>query len=163
MLDWLGTDASGIAQDRLRKLSSLAKFSRTPGTANLSEFDIKIDNTKITGAAVVAPLERVSLGLNLYVDKINLDAYLPAPKKSVAPKEELTPKLQGTLQDQTPVGSNSPPAPSPGDNPLAPLTVGQTRYKLKAKVGSLTVKGVPVSNLTVDSMAFERPVNPQRS
>ena len=80
VLDWLGTDASGIAQDRLRKLSFSGKVLAGPQALNLSEFDIKIDNTKIKGAAVVAPLERVSLGLNLDVDKINLDAYLPAPK-----------------------------------------------------------------------------------
>ena len=87
MLDWLGTDASGIAQDRLRKLSFSGKVLAGPQALNLSEFDVKIDNTKITGAAVIAPGERVSLGLNLDVDKINLDAYLPAPKKSAAPKK----------------------------------------------------------------------------
>ena len=152
MLDWLGTDASGIAQDRLRKLSFSGKVLAGPQSLNFSGFDLKVDNTKIKGAAVIAPGERVSLGLNLDVNKINLDAYLPAPKNSAVPKKELTPKLLGTSQDQTPAGSKSPPSPSPGYNPLAPLgLLGALDINLKAKVGSLTVKGVPVSNLAVDS------------
>ena len=153
MLDWLGTDVSGIARDRLRKLSFSGKVFAGPQALNLSDFDVQVDNTKIKGAAVIAHGERVSLGLNLDVDRINLDAYFPAPKKSAAPKKELTPKLQGTSQDQRPAGPNSPPAPSPGDNPLTHLgLLGALDINLKAKVGSLNVKGVPVSNLAADSV-----------
>ena len=160
MLDWLGTDASGIAQDRLRKLSFSGKVLAGPQSLNLSDFDVQIDNTKIKGAAVIVPGERVSLGLNLDVDKINLDAYLPAPRKSAPPEKELTSKTQGASQDQTPAGSKAPPAPSPDDNPLAPLgLLGAFDMNLKAKVGSLTVKGVPVSNLAVDSALLNGRLN----
>ena len=139
VLDWLAPTPAAPAQDRL-KLSFSGKVLAGPKALNLSEFDIKIDNTKITGAAVVEPLERVSLGLNLDVDKINLDAYLPAPKNR-RPQKRIYSKTTG---DVTRPNTRRFKVASGTISVIIlwhPGLLGELDINLKAKVGSLTVKG----------------------
>jgi len=157
MLDWLGADAAEVAQDRLRKFSFSGKILASPQALSLTGLDMQIDATKIKGASTIALRDRLSLGATVNVDKINLDAYLPTPKNPSTPNQDSalkspeTPQSSDQPTNQTQKPSSNPLAGLSG-NPLAPLgLLGTFDMNLKAKVGSLTFKGVPVSNVTVDS------------
>jgi len=149
MLDWLGADAGDIAKDRLRKLAVSGKILANPETFNLSALDLQIDSTNVELAATVTLRDRLSLGATVNVDKINLDAYLPAPNKSAAPSGKPAPK---TTKNNKPAPAARPAPSTSAVNPLAPLgLLGTFDMNLKASVGALTFKGVPVSNVAVDT------------
>ena len=77
LLDWLGATPGGIPADRLRKLTLSSQFTALPDRIDISDADLTVDATRLTGAATVALRRRIAIGVRLAVDQLNLDAYLP--------------------------------------------------------------------------------------
>lgn len=76
---WLGVDVDGIRADRLRRFSLTGGIKGTQDKLDISDLDLRIDDTAIRGA-IVANLSGdglPALGIGLKLDRINLDQYIP--------------------------------------------------------------------------------------
>jgi uncharacterized protein involved in outer membrane biogenesis len=86
-LGWLDVPLDRLAADRLRKGVFGADVDASPEQVQLSKWTVDIDNTTISGGLSLLLRDRPAFGLSLIVDKINLDAYLPAKKQGKAAAE----------------------------------------------------------------------------
>jgi len=77
VLDWLKLDPIGIPADRLRKAAFKTSIAATPRDIRLTDLDLRIDASRLTGALTVIPGPRPAIGARLALDRINLDAYHP--------------------------------------------------------------------------------------
>lgn len=77
-LNWLEVPLEGLAADRLRKGVFRADIDASPRQVELSNWTVDVDNTSIGGGLSLLLRDRPAFGLSLVVDKLNLDAYLPA-------------------------------------------------------------------------------------
>ncbi len=89
VLDWLDLSPPGIPRDRLRKASLTTQIAATPAAIELSDFNLRLDQSQLAGGIIVAlPQPGVrsatAYGIGLVVDQINIDAYLPAPVAAAA-------------------------------------------------------------------------------
>ncbi|MDP6603588.1 MAG: AsmA family protein [Rhodospirillales bacterium] len=75
VLVWLGVGAPDAPSDRLRKLSLKSGVSVTPEDVRITDLDLTLDNSRLTGAVTVALRARPAFGADLSVDKISLDSY----------------------------------------------------------------------------------------
>ncbi len=134
LLDWLQVDTGGVPQDRLRKLSFASTLRYAPGEVQLAGIDLRVDASRLTGGVAVALRQRPAFGADLVLDRLNLDAYLPA-----------RPAGRGTPAPQAPAVAASPAAPG-GFSTLA----GRFDANLKARVDNLTVRGEVIQGLALD-------------
>ncbi len=101
-LDWLDVPLDGLAAGRLRKGVFGADVDASPEQVQLSKWTVNIDNTNISGGLSLLLRERPAFGLSLIVDKINLDAYLPAKKQGKEAAATAAPTATGSkLTDNT--------------------------------------------------------------
>jgi uncharacterized protein involved in outer membrane biogenesis len=77
-LNWLEVPLDGLAADRLRKGVFRADIDASPKQVDLTNWTVDVDNTSIGGGLSLLLRDRPAFGLSLVVDKVNLDAYLPA-------------------------------------------------------------------------------------
>ena len=123
LLTWCGIDVAAVPADRLRRMSLKALVSATPDQASLSELDLRVDLSRITGAFVVALRERLALGIGVTLESLNLDAYLPPP----------------------PTGTDQPET-------RAALSALETfDANLDLRIGKLSLAGVTAEGLHVDA------------
>ncbi len=78
VLAWLGLDVAAVPADRLRRLAASADLHAQGARIAASKMDVRIDATRIEGAAAVQFGDRPRLSLALAADAVNADAYLPA-------------------------------------------------------------------------------------
>ena len=100
-LDWLDVPLDGLAADRLRKGVFGADVDASPEQIQLSKWTVDIDNTNISGGLSLLLRDRPAFGLSLIVDKINLDAYLPANKQGKAAAAAAAPAAAGSKPTQS--------------------------------------------------------------
>ena len=153
VLTWLGVAPPAAAADRLRKLAFAGKVGATPKEIRLREIDLQVDNTRVTGAATLALRQKLAVGANLVVDKINVDPYLGSPGSAAKPpKAGAGNAAAGAAEAQ----SAARPAASPPANPLAPLAaLSSIDANIKARIGALTVQRVPIRDLRLDATIFD--------
>ncbi|GAB4167723.1 MAG: AsmA-like C-terminal region-containing protein [Thalassobaculales bacterium] len=78
LLAWLKLDAGALPPDRLRSLSLQTRLGYQDGQIRLAEAKGRLDATQLAGALTMVPARRPTFGLSLGIDRLNLDAYLPA-------------------------------------------------------------------------------------
>ncbi|HYC03269.1 MAG TPA: AsmA family protein [Azospirillaceae bacterium] len=82
LLSWLGMDVSRVAPERLRRATLAGRLTGHAGSFQLSGLKASLDTSTLTGALSVsrpAGTEgRTGIGLRAAVDRLDLDAYLPA-------------------------------------------------------------------------------------
>ncbi len=141
VFDWLGIDASSVPPDRLRKFSFTGKVKGTPAQLDLTEIDLRLDASRLTGGVAIALRERPAFGARLEVDRFNLDAYLP-PKPE---KEEAKPK-------KAPARAPASLSPNKEEEPILPALALLNAFdaNVDAKIGSLTVNRMEVRGLRFD-------------
>jgi uncharacterized protein involved in outer membrane biogenesis len=140
LLGWLGLPIGSVPADRLRKASLSSRFDATQERVAIDDLDLTIDATRLTGAIDVALRQRVAFGAHLAVDRLNLDAYLPADASGGAvaaqapsPTESIRPSTQ--------------PAAAPPLNSRALLD--RFDANLDATIGALTWRGQPASGIHI--------------
>ncbi len=131
MLTWLGADLSAIPADRLRRTDLSSRIDATPQSINLSDIDLRVDLSRITGGVVIARRARLGLGIGLAIDTLNLDAYLPIDAAA-----------SGTETGKT--------APTPPPLDAARPVMETFDANLKLRVGSLSTQGFTAKNLYLD-------------
>jgi uncharacterized protein involved in outer membrane biogenesis len=134
MLTWLGADLSAMPADRLRRTDLSSRIDVAPQSVNLSDIDLRVDLSRITGGVVIARRDRLGLGIGLAIDTVNLDAYLPVGDAGAA----------ASASDP----GKSPPTPPPIDG--ARPVIEAFDANLKLRVGNLTTQGVTATNLHLD-------------
>jgi len=75
---WMGADLAAVPADRLRRMSFASQIEASRQQVDLKDIDLRVDLTRVTGGIVAAMRQRIGLGIGLAMDKLNLDAYLPA-------------------------------------------------------------------------------------
>jgi uncharacterized protein involved in outer membrane biogenesis len=134
MLTWLGADLSAMPADRLRRTDFSSQIDGTAQSVNLSDIDLRVDLSRITGGVVIARRARLGLGIGLSIDSVNLDAYLPVDRADAAASGSETGKTA--------------PAPPPLD-PARPI-MEAFDANLNLRVGSLATQGFTAKNLHLD-------------
>lgn len=136
LLDWLDLSPPAIPRDRLRKASLTTAVVATPAAIELSEFNLRLDASQITGGVIVA-LPRAGVrtatayGIGLAIDQINVDAYLP-PRRGAEAAD---------------AAAEAPPPGLPV-HLLAPLAGIDANVQLR--VGSLTYRTQESENVRLD-------------
>jgi uncharacterized protein involved in outer membrane biogenesis len=133
VLDWLGVDVTAVPAARLRRMTLIGGIDATPDRLTLSNVDLRIDVSRMTGGIAIALRERPAFGIGLAVDKVNMDAYWPADALAGQAAEPDT------------------DSPASGDNPAAgPAFLDEIDANLDLRLGSLTVRGVTARDLRFD-------------
>ena len=76
-LEWIGAPLDGLSADRLRKGTLSADLDISKTQLKLTNWSMMIDGTAVAGGLTLLIRDRPAFGLRLFVDKINVDAYLP--------------------------------------------------------------------------------------
>lgn len=126
---WLGIDDSAIAPDRLRRVSLRAGLGYRPERLELRDIDLRFDSTRVGGGMVFALRERLGIGANIVVDRINLDTYMAKPKAGAGKKAE----------DAKGAGNKK------GGSPFNAFDAN-----IRAEAGSITVNDLTLAKVTVD-------------
>ncbi len=102
VLEWLGVDLGAVPTDRLRNFQMTATVAITPEVAQVYGIDLRVDTSRLTGGAAYAFRARPSFSVDFAIDRLNADAYLPAPREATAgggtaaePSASATPKAAG--------------------------------------------------------------------
>jgi len=132
-LTWLGVEVEGVASDRLRKASVQASISATPRQVEVSDWTMELDATKAKGGLTLVLRDRPAFGLSLEVDRINLDAYMPAAAGT-----------GGAPAAAAPAGAAGP------TSPLAALSAVDANVNIR--VGEATAFGYPIRDARIDAL-----------
>ncbi|MEX0810288.1 MAG: AsmA family protein [Dongiaceae bacterium] len=133
LMAWLGVEAAGVPNDRLRNLSLASRVTASQDQIQLGEIDMRLDNSQIQGGVVIAlpndTRPNPAFGIGLAVDQINLDAYMPPATDNAS---------EGNADDEAgnPLGG------------LAPLA--DINANVELRVGALTLNGQQVEGLHLD-------------
>ena len=79
-LNWAGTKLKYIPNYTFRKLDLKSKLKLQANQAQLTDLNLRLDNSRVNGAITFALTERLSFGINAFVDRINIDTYLKNSK-----------------------------------------------------------------------------------
>jgi len=142
LLAWLGVDVSAVPLDRLRKLALTAKVDGVPDQLNITDIDLGIDGSRVRGGIAVALRKRLGLGIGLSLDKLNLDAYLPAAEKSSPPG--------GADAAQKPAGKVAGGAGSASSGAVGLGFLDRFDSVVQLKAGSLTYRGKRIQGVNID-------------
>ncbi|MGF1629698.1 MAG: AsmA family protein [Kiloniellaceae bacterium] len=139
LLLWLGVDVAAVPAERLRRMVLTTGLEAAADRVVLRNADLRLDVSRLTGGAAIALRERPGLGLALNIDKVNLDAYLPA-QAAAEPSEPQAPAGQA---EQAPAAA-APPA-------LGLPLLGRFDANLDLRIGQLTYRGLPFDGLRLDA------------
>jgi uncharacterized protein involved in outer membrane biogenesis len=94
LFDWLAIDVATVPADRLRKFSLSASIDGTATQGSVTAIDLRLDTSRAVGGVAYALGNRPGFGVNLRLDRLNADAYLPrdraAPDGEAAEAAEAT-------------------------------------------------------------------------
>jgi uncharacterized protein involved in outer membrane biogenesis len=152
LLQWAGIDVATVPQDRLRKMAGSLSIVATSENVTLTDIDVSVDVSRMRGGVAIAVRERLGFGIGLSLDKLNVDAYLPAPLASAE---------SGTVSD----GASTKPSTNPSTNPGAGAgkapnaDVGSTGLAvldtfdaiLQLKIGDVVFRDQRLSDINLDS------------
>ena len=146
LLSWLEVDIAAVPADRLRKMALKTAVDAGPQQVTLSDLDLSLDVSRMTGGIAVALRDRPGFGIGLAVDRINLDAYLPSASQSAAPDRPAdAPATDGAA------GSSDQAADTASTSVKELAFLGDFDANLDLKVGALTYKGIPFNGLRLDA------------
>lgn len=144
LLSWLGADVADVPPERLRKMAGSARISAAPENVTITDIDVSVDVSRLRGGIAIAPRERPGFGIGLSLDKINLDAYLPADDATgtgAAPTDD-------TAAPAANAGGTPQDAASGAAAGLAVLDSFDAIAQLKA--GEITIHGQQIRGLNFD-------------
>lgn len=156
---WLGAAVEGVSSDRLRKLNFKSRLIANTKQVQVANVDMRFDSSRLTGGITLALRDRPAFGADFSLDKINLDAYLPAQSRGKADKGAAS----GAAND------NKSASPSDGgkqasDNPLDGIkALGDFDANMKLAVGQLTLQGENISNILFDGTLFNGDLDIRRA
>lgn len=142
-LQWAGIDVASVPQDRLRKMTGSVSIDATPENVTLTDIDVSVDVSRMRGGVAIAVRERLGFGVGLSLDKLNVDAYLPAPTAAGAAG---TPA--GAASANTASGGKAAQGDA-GSGGLAGLNAFDAILQLK--VGEVVLRDQRLSGINLDA------------
>lgn len=160
-VDWLGVALPPLPSDRLHKMTLTGKLKATTRQVQVTDIDLQFDSSRVTGTAAVNVLKRPSFGVDLMLDRINLDAYLVAPT-AAAPATTAAPTANATVSDGV-----KDLQPGKNDNPIVETLAGLKFLEsfdanVKARIGTLVYGGTSIKDIAVDGVLFDKSLNLKR-
>lgn len=147
LLEWLRVDVRAVPADRLRRASIAAQLQGRPGRLDVSGLDLRVDASRLTGAVAYVDRGRPAFGARLDLDRLNLDAYLPAPDSAQA-------AANGAATAPAPARNGNSAGGSSGSSSTTPVRLlAGVDANLELSVGQLTVRNTPVQGLRLDATA----------
>ncbi len=144
-LQWAGIDVATVPQDRLRKMAGSVSIDATPENVTLTDIDVSVDVSRMRGGVAIAVRERLGLGIGLSLDKVNVDAYLPAAATQASPASGET-----TSGGDASAGSGGKPDNADaGPAGLAALNAFDAILQLK--VGEVVLRDQRLSGINLDA------------
>ncbi|MEK9752196.1 MAG: AsmA family protein [Rhodospirillaceae bacterium] len=155
VMAWLKLAPPPVPADRLRKIALKTQITATPEQLQVAGLNARFDNSKLEGGVTVALRKRLGLGAALVLDRINVDAYLPAKAAGAAPA-----KTPAPAQAQAPASGQSAPKSDAGTaaaaaNPLAGLAALNTfdaNFNLHVK--SAVYGGTPLQDVVAEGTLY---------
>jgi len=145
LLGWLGVDAGGIPPGRIRTVDLKSKLAAMPGSLRLEDMNLQFDASRVTGRIAVEVADRPAIDADLAIDRIDVDAYLPAHGLPAPGADSQANGNKPAAGDQ-PVKSASGAGRKRGLEALTALDA-----RLKVRVGRLTYLGTPFEAVVVDA------------
>ena len=147
VMSWLGIDPPPAPADRLRKLTLSSRIKASPKQVEVSDLNLTVDSSRLSGAVTLALRKRLAFGANLAIDRLNLDAYLPAPGAAGA-----------TAPQKKTASAKTETAKSTASDQKSAAAPGEPEAQLKAAVGALQVLTTLDANLVVrvDTLVYNR-------
>jgi uncharacterized protein involved in outer membrane biogenesis len=142
LLTWLDVDVATVPFDRLTRLAYSSSIDASPDVFQVYGVDMTVDTLRAKGGVSVALQERTSIGLDLTIDALDLDAYIGTPTGTSA------------------TSSESKAAGSGGPSPVIKLKqqlaiLDDFDANLELNVGQLLLQGTEVTNLRVDGGVYQ--------
>lgn len=141
LLHWSGTDLSAVPEERLRRLNAKAEFNVTSELAQIYALSATLDSSTITGGLAYALRTRPSFGVELKIDRLNADAYLPATATS---QTSATPQTSAAGQNPKTASASKTAEASP----FAVLDTFDSNFKFS--IDALTYHGVVAKALSLN-------------
>ena len=131
LLSTLRIDPGDIPRDRLRRFMLETEVGVTGDIVQFRDIDLQLDSSRVTGALAYALRLRPSFGIDLQIDRLNVDAYLK------------------------PARGETPAAADVGlISRLSPATFGRFDTNARLRVGGLTYRTVRARDLDLDLTLF---------
>jgi len=143
VLDWLKVDVGQVPAERLRKLALHAGVQLDRHQLALRDVDATLDSSHIVGGANVLLQARPAFGASIAIDRLNLDAYLPALAgvQTAAAAKEVPGKEAGP-------GDAGGSAAGTASSPLQVLTTFDAN--LRGRVDELIYRGQSIRGIDLD-------------
>ena len=132
LLGWLGIAVEEVASDRLRKLAFTSIVRATPELVQIYGVDMRLDSSRLSGGVAYALRDRPAFSIDVVIDQLNLDAYLPT---AGAAKQD-----GGVAQAET-AASQTPPVQAPLVPPQIAAVLEGIDTNTKVSVDVLTLRG----------------------
>ncbi|MCG5243738.1 AsmA family protein, partial [Azospirillum doebereinerae] len=148
LLDWMKLDVRAVPADRLRRASIAGRVQGHADRFELSGLDLRVDSSRLSGAVAYVDRGRPAFGARLELDRLNLDAYLPASGETPAPGTALGPN-PAPVPAKTATPATPAAAASSGWSPQRVL--GMADANLNIDIGQLTLRGLPMQGIHLDT------------
>lgn len=145
----LGLEIDSVPRDRLRRLAWRSGIEVDSDELRLRQIEAEIDASRLTGglsykSGSTRSSTRPKLGADLQVDRLDLDAYLPAAKAVPA---TLPAQSAAPARPSQPAGA---PSVKAGSSPIDTLLATDLDLSADIRVGRLGYAGVMVRDAHVD-------------
>jgi uncharacterized protein involved in outer membrane biogenesis len=138
MMNWLDAPMPPVPADRLLKMTMSSNMLATQKKVSVSEIDLQFDSSRLTGKAAVKLAKRLSIDVDLILDRFNLDAYLRSAKPTVKP----------AVQSATPTPAKKiKPSEGVSMGPLAALKNFDANFK--SRIRTVVYEGAQVKNINL--------------
>lgn len=158
LLALLRADATGAADDRLRRFAAAGRIRGDATRLDVNDVEATIDGAALSGALSAGLRDRLSIGLRLEADKLNLDAYAPlfaAPPAAADAGGTAATDVARAAAKPRAAGENGAAAGASlaaWDEAAARL-VGRGDVAADLRIGEATIGGRLWRNLHVDATA----------
>ncbi|MBT7771591.1 MAG: AsmA family protein [Rhodospirillales bacterium] len=159
---WLGVELPDLPSGRLRRITMKGKVTATSHQVGIRGLNLKFDSSRVTGGVTVAlPLEPISFGANLTLDKINLDAYLVKGKPA---KRKAAKKVQSSGGAMPSTSQTAPVKSSSGGGTFAALSVLKSfSADVKAYAKNVRYNGKTITGIVLDGRLFDNKLTIRRA
>ena len=141
LLGWLGIAAEEVASDRLRKLAFTSIVRATPELVQVYGVDMRLDSSRLSGGVAYALRDRPAFSIDVVIDQLNLDAYLPPAGAA---------KQDGGVPQTETAASQTPPVQAPFVPPQIAAVLEGIDTNTKVSVDVLTLQDVSAKGLEID-------------
>ncbi|MSO85549.1 MAG: AsmA family protein [Rhodospirillales bacterium] len=158
LLKWLDVAPPDVPAERLRSLKFSGKIAATPADVRLTGLDLALDGSRLTGTVSAGFARKPTYGLDLVLDRINLDSYFPPGP--AAPKAAPATPVTRMSADAAPKAA--PAAAAAASRAVALQGIPEFDADVKLVVKAATARGMAVRDAVLDATLKNRTLEVRR-